>query len=312
MIKRQCPYIRLIAADMVESQHHAYHSMLLTRLEEANNKVASTIASEPIDMVIHLAGMAMEGVCFDRPLDTCESNIRATYTLLNAIHRSPYPTRVVLSTTDKIYGRDATEETPYCENDALLPKNIYETSKACADLIARSFYLTYNLPLAIVRFANVYGSVDDNDDRLVPRTIKRLLQGLEPELRLTHDGREYTRDFIYISDLIDGIYTVARALLDDDPEVKGEAFNISSGKEYGVREVMETMLSVFESDARYETIRGGVRYQEIVTQCASNNKIHRVLGWQPKVSLRSGFQQMKMQMEIHDQLGVVSAKACTV
>jgi nucleoside-diphosphate-sugar epimerase len=151
-----------------------------------------------------------------------------------------------------------------------------------------------------VRFANIYGSLDRNSSRLVPRTIQRLQNSLTPELRLTKSGQEYTRDFIHISDVVEGIIVVAKALLEQKPNIIGEIFNISSGKEYRVRDVLESIISIFNPDEKYVVVEEGVKYLEIVNQCASNNKMKQLLGWEPKISLIDGL--LMIRSEYGDQL----------
>ncbi len=287
-IKLDYPHIYLIGTDIITPIHSYTDEFLISPLDIPDNEVVGKILSTRIDLVIHLAGVAVEGWCFENPFQTCESNIRAVYILLEAIRRRSGSCSFILSTTDKVYARDATQDEPYFENEPLLAKNIYETSKVCADLIAQSYYLTYQLPISIVRFSNIYGGMDRNTSRLIPRTVERLKTGLAPELRLTTSGAEYTRDFIHILDVVEGVILVAKALLDRKPDVVGEAFNISSGKEYRVRDVIEAIIKIYEPGARYDEVKKGVKYLEIVNQCANNEKMNRVLGWSPRISLMDG------------------------
>ena len=129
-----------------------------------------------------------------------------------------------------------------------------------------------------------------------PRPSSGLQAGLAPELRLTADGAEYTRDFIHILDVVDDVIEVAEALLASNPRVVGEAFNISSGREYRVRDVLEEIIAAFRPGAPYTETTGGVDYLEIVHQCASNEKIRAVLGWSPKVSLSEGLRLIQDRM----------------
>jgi nucleoside-diphosphate-sugar epimerase len=294
-IKADYSDIYLIATDVNAPNHHCYDEFITSSLDIPDNEVVQKILTSKIDIVIHLAGVAVEGWCFENPFQTCEFNIRSVYILLEAIRKSVYSCYAILSTTDKVYGRNATQNNPYLEDDPLVAKNIYETSKICADLIAQSFFLTYQLPLAIVRFANIYGSIDKNSSRLVPRTIQRLQDGLAPELRFTKSGQEYTRDFIHISDVVEGIIVVAKALLEHNPNVIGETFNISSGKEYKIRDVIDTIISIFNPSKKYVEVQEGVKYLEIVNQCASNKKMKQILGWEPKISLIDGLLMIKEQ-----------------
>jgi len=301
-IKADLPHVHLIASDAKPPAHKAFDEFLVGSLDEPGNEVVREIGGNRIDLVVHLAGVAVEGWCHEHPIETCESNIRSVYLLLEAARRSTRGTRFILSTTDKVYGRDASAADPYCEDDPLLPKNIYETSKVCADLIAQSYSLAYGLPLAIVRFSNIYGGVDRNSSRLFPAAIERLEAGLAPKLRLTADGAEYTRDFIHICDVVDGVMKVAEGLLASDPRVVGEAFNISSGREYRVRDVLEEIIADCKPGARYREVKGGVDYLEIVNQCASNEKMRRVLGWAPKVTLTEGLRRMRAALAERSRL----------
>jgi len=295
-IKLDFSHVYLIGNDLTFPEHKWLDEFIVGRLDEPENGVVQEILSGKVDLIIHLAGVAVEGWCYEHPLQTCDSNIRSVYLILDAVRRSSHRPKFLLSTTDKVYGRDADAAKPYREDDPLLPKNIYETSKACADLIAQSYRLTYGLPLATVRFSNIYGGFDRNSSRLFPSAIERLQAGLAPELRLTADGAEYTRDFIHISDVVEGVIKVAEALLASNPRVVGEAFNISSGREYRVRDVLEEIIAACQPGAGYTETKGGVDYLEIVNQCAGNSKMKHVLGWSPKVSLAEGLRMIGVAM----------------
>ena len=101
-------------------------------------------------------------------------NVRGTWTLLEAC-RERGVERVVVASSDKAYG--AHDELPYREDFALQPTAPYEASKAAADLIARSYWHSYGLPVAVTRFANIYGGGDLNFSRLVPEAVCAALDG---------------------------------------------------------------------------------------------------------------------------------------
>ena len=108
------------------------------------------------------------------------SNVRGTWTLLEACLAGGVE-RVVVASSDKAYG--AHDELPYREDFALQPTAPYEASKAAADLIARSYWHSYGLPVAVTRFANIYGGGDLNFSRLVPEAVSAALDGRAPVLR---------------------------------------------------------------------------------------------------------------------------------
>ncbi len=114
--------------------------------------------------VFHLAAQTIVGTANRSPLSTFETNVRGTYLLLEACRAvgvvgDPVE-RIVVASSDKAYGEH--DELPYREDFALQPRYPYDTSKACADLIARSYAHTYDLPVAVTRLANVYGGGDVN------------------------------------------------------------------------------------------------------------------------------------------------------
>ncbi len=123
-----------------------------------------------IDVVFHLAAQTIVGVANRNPVSTFESNIGGTWSLLEACRRSPKLGAVVVASSDKAYGDQ--EELPYDEETPLEGRHPYDVSKSCADLIAKSYAVTYGLPVAITRCGNFYGGGDLNWNRLVPGTSR--------------------------------------------------------------------------------------------------------------------------------------------
>ena len=129
--------------------------------------------------MFHLAAQTIVGKANRSPLSTWDSNVRGTYTLLEACRSAAAVAapveRIVVASSDKAYGDQ--EELPYREDTPLLARYPYDVSKACTDLIARSYAATYELPVAVSRLANVYGGGDMNFSRLVPDTARALVHG---------------------------------------------------------------------------------------------------------------------------------------
>ena len=137
-------------------------------------RLAATLAEHSVDAVYHLAAETIVGTVQASPVRGFESNVRGTWTLLQAC-REHGVARVVVASSDKAYG--AHDELPYREDFALDATAPYEASKAAADVIARSYWHSYGLPVAVTRFANIYGGGDLNFSRLVPEAISAVLQG---------------------------------------------------------------------------------------------------------------------------------------
>ena len=133
---------------------------------------------------------------------------------------------MIVASSDKAYGRQA--ELPYREHQPLAPQYPYDVSKAAADLLSRSYWHTFELPVAVTRFANLYGGGDTNRSRLVPEAIGAVLAGRGPVVR--SDGSP-ERDFLYVEDAARAYLAIWAALLAG--EGRGEAFNAGGGRPHG-------------------------------------------------------------------------------
>ncbi|HYP48319.1 MAG TPA: NAD-dependent epimerase/dehydratase family protein, partial [Thermoleophilaceae bacterium] len=180
-----------------------------------------------VDSVFHLAAQTIVGTANRSPLPTWETNVRGTWVLLEACRRLEVA-RVVVAASDKAYG--AHDELPYHEDFALQPRFPYDVSKAATDLIARSYWHTYGLPVATTRFANLYGGGDTNRSRLIPEVIDAALAGRRPVIR--SDGSP-ERDFLYVDDAVSAYLAIERAVGAGGPGA-GEAFNAGGGEPYPV------------------------------------------------------------------------------
>lgn len=234
-----------------------------------------------VETVFHLAAQAIVAVANRSPLSTFETNVRGTYNLLEAARLAPTVGRVVVASSDKAYGEHT--ELPYREDAKLQPRFPYDTSKAAADLISRSYAETYGLPVAVTRLANVYGGGDFNFSRLVPETVRGILAGEPPVIR--SDGTP-ERDFIYVPDAVDAYMAVAAGL--DDPANHGLAFNAGAGRPWPVIEIVKTLLEVCGSEL-VPDIRGeGTPDGEIDRQYLDSTLINERLGWSARWDLREG------------------------
>ena len=236
-----------------------------------------------VDTVFHLAAQTIVGTANRSPLSTFETNVRGTYLLLEACRTYGEVRRVVVAASDKAYGPH--EELPYREDFALLPRYPYDASKAAADLITRSYWHTYGLPVAITRFANLYGGGDSNTSRLIPEAVSAALAGRSPVIR--SDGTA-ERDYLYVEDAVDAYLAIATALDDEDGGARGEAFNAGSGRPWSVREVVELVCEAAGTHVEPDIRGKGTPAGEISRQYVDATKIREVTGWEPKVDLRAG------------------------
>lgn len=189
--------------------------------------------------------------------------------------------RLVVASSDKAYG--AHEELPYREGIELRPSAPYEASKAAADVIARSYWPAFGLPVAVTRFANIYGGGDMNFSRLVPETVCACLDGRRPVLR--SDGSP-VRDLLYVEDAIAAYLAIADNLDRDD--VRGEAFNAGGERPYSVLEIVEAIIHESGGAVDPEILGAGNPAGEIDRQYVDADKLRELCGWRPQVSLAEG------------------------
>ncbi len=231
-----------------------------------------------VKTVFHLAAQSIVPIANRNPVSTFESNIRGTWSLLEACRRSPAVEQVVTASSDKAYGRG--ETLPYREDLPVAGEFPYDVSKSCADLLARSYYLTYGLPVTVTRCGNFYGGGDLNWNRIVPGTIRSVLRGSRPVIR--SDG-SYIRDYFYVEDGAAAYMHLAEKMA-ERPELAGEAFNFSSENELSVLELVEKILEVMGSGLEPD-VRGEADH-EIIDQYLSAEKARLLLGWKHLFSLK--------------------------
>ena len=231
-------------------------------------------------VVIHLAAQTIVGIANRNPVSTFESNIAGTWTLLEAARRSPAVKAVVIASSDKAYG--TAEHLPTPESDGLHGDHPYDVSKSCADLIARSYAITWKLPVAITRCGNFYGGGDLNWNRIVPGTIRSVLRGQAPVVR--SDGK-FVRDYIYVEDAASAYLALSRALV-ETPSLCGEAFNFSNEKPASVIDVVDRILALMKSDLRPQILNQASN--EIREQYLDATKAKKMLGWNAAFDLDAG------------------------
>jgi CDP-glucose 4,6-dehydratase len=237
-----------------------------------------------IEAVFHLAAQAIVGAANRSPLSTFESNIRGTYFLLEACRRSDTVQRVVVASSDKAYGSHS--NLPYGEDYPLLGLFPYDASKACADILARSFAHTYKTPVAVSRFANIYGPGDMNLSRIIPGTILSVLRDEAPVIR--SDGTP-VREFVYVDDVARGYLLLAEKI----DEVIGEAFNFGAGDPVQMLDLVNRIIKAAGKDGQLQphVLLEHKIEREIDAQYLSADKAEARLGWRAEVGLDEGLRR---------------------
>jgi CDP-glucose 4,6-dehydratase len=251
-------------------------------LAEGDLRDADSVAAavRGCDAVFHLAAQTIVGVARESPLETLEVNVRGAWNVFEAC-REHDVARVVFASSDKAYG--SSPELPYREDFPLRAANTYDASKAAADIVARSYAHTYDLPLAVTRFANIYGGGDLNFSRLIPETTIAVLDGRPPVIR--SDGSP-ERDFLHVDDAVAAYLAIEAAL--GQGKAGGEAFNAGGEHPHSVREVVDLIASVADTGVEPQYLGSGTPDGEIDRQYVDSTKLRELTGWRPQVELADG------------------------
>ncbi len=233
--------------------------------------------------LLHLAAQSQVGVANRNPVSTFEANIQGTWSVLEAARRSATIEQVVIASSDKAYG--AQPVLPYDEDMPLLANHPYDVSKACADLIAHTYHHAFGLPVTITRCGNLFGPGDQNWERLVPGTIRSILQGERPLIR--SDGT-MVRDYIYVVDAALAYLQLVEAMA-EDPDLSGQAFNFSTETRLNVLELVALIQEAAGTDLKPDI--KATATNEIDEQFLSAAKARSVLAWQPRYSMADALRE---------------------
>lgn len=287
LLERGASVVGLVRASEPESQ--LVRDGLIHRVEQVSGELLDytllqrTLTDCAIDTVFHLAGQTIVGVANREPAATFETNIRGTWLLLEAVRQTPAVRGVVIASSEKAYGEQL--NLPYREHYPLQGRHPYEVSKSCADLIAQSFAHTYGLAIAVTRCSNLYGGGDVSWNRLIPGTIRSLLNHERPVIR--SDG-SFRRDYLYVADAVRGYLMLAEHLT--GPGVRGEPFNLGSGCPVCALDVVRTIIALSEHPDWEPLILDEVMH-EIQDEYLSPEKVRAAVGWEPQYSLAAGLEE---------------------
>jgi CDP-glucose 4,6-dehydratase len=270
-------------------QSEFVRARLIDRVKVVNGDVRSqsllerVLGEYEIDTVIHLAAQTIVGIANRNPVSTFKTNIGGTWALLEACRRTPTVKQIVVASSDKAYGEH--KQLPYNEDAPLMGRHPYDVSKSCADLIAQSYAVTYNLPVAVTRCGNFYGGGDLNWNRIVPGTIRSVLRGQRPVIR--SDGK-FVRDYFYVEDGAAANMVLAERMT-QDRALSGQAFNFSNESQVTVLELVDHILKLMKSELAPEVRNEAAN--EIREQYLSATRAREVLGWKPLFTLEDGLRR---------------------
>ncbi len=231
-----------------------------------------------VSVVFHLAARNIIASTKD-PRSDFSTNIGGTLNVLLAARESMVD-RVVYTGSTSIYGNP--RSIPINEDDGIEPLTPYAVSKLSGEHYCMAFYESYNLPVAVVRYSNVYGIGQRPDNPYCGVIAKFFAAAYEGRPLQIHGDGQQTRDFTYIDDAVDA--TLLAAIR---PRAEGEVFNVGTGIETSVSELARLIGQASERPVTIEHIdRRDV--DNIRRRVVNIEKARRMLRWAPQVTLLDG------------------------
>jgi dTDP-glucose 4,6-dehydratase len=254
-------------------------------------------AMKGIDFVFHLAALIGIPYSYYSPLAYIKTNIEGTYNILQAA-RELNIQRVIHTSTSEVYG--TAQYIPINENHPINPQSPYAATKASGDYLAKSFYLSFNFPVTIVRPFNTFGP--RQSARAVIPTI--ITQVLKDKKVIKLGNLNSSRDFTYVLDTIEGIYQIG--LYD---KTMGEVINIGSGKDISIYEILNIVNKLINDNinikTKIESKRVRPEKSEIQRLVCDYSKAQNLSGWKPKYTFEEGLKEtidwFKENLEIYKE-----------
>lgn len=253
---------------LIKSDYEDIETSLLNKLEP--------------DVVVHLAAFVSIPESMEKPFEYFYNNEFGTFRFVQNIFRAKNQPALIYASSPEVYGNP--RYVPMDEEHPLHPRSTYSVTKLAAEKHCMSLFEWYGYPVAVIRNFNTYG---ENQNLwayagVITSLINSALSG-EP-LAIHGDGTQ-TRDFLYVKDNVRA-YSL---LINKVDKLKGEVFNIGTGKQTSINELANMIKRLTNSDSKI--IHTKARPGDLVALCADCSKIKEKLGWEPKFTLSEGLKK---------------------
>jgi UDP-glucuronate 4-epimerase len=245
--------------------------------EDALNKI---FIDERPNILVHSASLVMDRLSMDIPLDFIDTNVRGSQILINASSNAKSLEQIIFISSRSAVGEVPDATSLMVEDSAFRPINPYGATKAAAEGLFYCNHHNTKIPLKICRMQPMYGP-RGRDDMFVKRILNSIITGEEIE---KYGTGEAVRDWLYISDAIDGIF----AILEFD--VPFEIFNIGIGKATSTNKLIELCeeISGLKANIKNVDLPPGDAHFAGIADCS---KIKKMLGWEAKIEISEGLKK---------------------
>lgn len=243
--------------------------------------VERALGDHGVEVCFNLAGQSMIEGAATGPAAAFEVNIRGTWTLLEACRRSKTIRAVVSASSNHIYGPQ--KSSLFLEEQPLNQLDVYGASKACADILTRAYAYNFGLPTVAVRNVNSFGPADLHTSHIVTGSILSLLRGEAPVIR--SDGSP-VKAYLHARDTMEAYMLLAEHAA--DPAVRGEAFNVTPAEPIRALDLVRLIIRVSGKSGFEPVVAATDLSQKDFFEHLSGEKMKRVLGWTPRLTLEEG------------------------
>jgi len=250
------------------------------KIDIRNPKISQIFEKERLEIIFHLAAQAIVGAAYKEPLETVQTNIMGTANILEACRLKGDIKSIIIASSDKAYGKS--KNLPYTEESVLKGDHPYDFSKTGSDLLAQTYFKTYNLPIAITRFSNTFGPKDLNFSRIIPDIFRSVIKN--NQLLIRSDGK-MVREFTYVDDITEGCIKLAENI----EKIKGQAFNFGSKNIFNVVNLIKKVEEILNAKVNYKILN--IAKNEIPEQYLDYTKAREKLNWEPKTSFENGIKE---------------------
>ncbi len=240
----------------------------------ASNDTIPLIKKLNPETIFHLAADAYVPYSFDHPFEVMATNLHGTLNVMHAAMRCGRLERVVCTSSSEIYG--TAQKMAIDEKHPLDPTSPYAASKVAADRFAFSYYLTYHLPIAIIRPFNTFGPRHTYD--VIPKFIDLAFKN-EP-ITIYGDGTQ-SRDFTYVTDMVRAFLVMGR-----HKEAIGRAVNFGTGIDISVNRIAKAIVALSGSKSKIVHIKK--RLAEVKKLRCNASLAHKLFGWRAEVGIEEG------------------------
>lgn len=258
------------------------------KLDIKSKKFLKTLRLIKPDIIFHFAAQSSISASFHNPQKDFQVNLISTLKLLEKAQQINVK-KIIFASSAAVYGE--TKKLPIDENHPQNPISFYGTTKLCSEYLLINAFKRFKIHHATLRFANVYGPRQNSGSEggVVAIFINNLLKN--HPLTIFGDGNQ-TRDFIYISDVVDA------CVKSQSEKVIGE-FNVGTSTQTSINKLSQLIINLYKTGINVKKIYKKSKFRQVEKNCLSYKKLQNIIEFQPKIALDEGLSKTFQYFSLH-------------